>query len=291
MTRILVPIDFSDTAFNALRYAVSLAKILEGEIIVLYVHKPELTVNAMPLGEPYYEAMPVPAIVHTRMKEVKELLKTTGVKSKAYVKEGFLTESVVELAVKKHADLVVTGTDGVHYAYHMLWGTHSSALVDEKKIPVLVIPRKYTHSLSSKGEIVFATDFKGIEDVPAFFIDMIEKLHLKVSVFYAKEPHESEDVKIYEKQKIDELIKILNSKDISVFHTYKTDVVDAVEDFVGKRNAQMVVMISQKRSFFENLFHKSVTHQMALHSHVPFLAIPDLEAEVNTSYSNSGFIG
>jgi len=51
------------------------------------------------------------------------------------------------------------------------------------------------------------------------------------------------------------------------------------------------VMIAHKRGFLANLFHTSITKQMAIHTQVPFLAIPDELVELSGSVSNSGFIG
>jgi nucleotide-binding universal stress UspA family protein len=62
--------------------------------------------------------------------------------------------------------------------------------------------------------------------------------------------------------------------------------VTAIEDFAKMKNADLVMMVTHERGWLEDLFHKSITKDMTLHSNVPFMTIPDHHvAEFNKSYN------
>ena len=116
MKKIIVPVDFSDCSLNAVRYASVLAKLMEAQLLVVYAHTPKLEISATPFWLPYAETLPLPKIVHQQMNNVKEMLVAKGIEAQTYIIEGGLNDVVIELAQKKHADLVVMGTDGINFA-------------------------------------------------------------------------------------------------------------------------------------------------------------------------------
>ena len=292
MKKIIVPIDFSDCAINAVRYAVSVAKIINAEILIIYVHSPEILVGAVPAWQPYVEIMPFPDIVHEQMAAAKKIVKDYSIQVQTFIKEGDLNESISDLAQSKHADLVIMGTEGVNFAYQDLWGTHSSSMVESKKIPIIVVPENYKGSLTKNAEIVFATDFKGTDYIPEFFVEIAENLQANVNVFYDTEPYKERVNIEYESREYDFIKNLFTNAKVTMNHSHRDNLIDAVEEFINSKNASLLVMIAHERGFFENIFHKSVTKQMALHSIIPFLAIPDQKDDINvSSVSNSGFIG
>ena len=65
-------------------------------------------------------------------------------------------------------------------------------------------------------------------------------------------------------------------KEISfLFHQVKNDsLLAAIDEFQIKSNINLLVMINNKHSFFENLFFKSNIDQIGFHLKGPFLVIP-----------------
>ena len=51
------------------------------------------------------------------------------------------------------------------------------------------------------------------------------------------------------------------------------NVSDAINDFISTKHMDMLIMIPKKHSFFESLFHKSKSKEMAYQSHIPILAL------------------
>ena len=58
------------------------------------------------------------------------------------------------------------------------------------------------------------------------------------------------------------------------FHFIVDDNVQhAIDIFVNDHDADMLIMLPKKHSFFASLFHKSQSKEMAYHSHIPLLAL------------------
>ncbi|MBQ0740388.1 universal stress protein, partial [Aquimarina celericrescens] len=53
------------------------------------------------------------------------------------------------------------------------------------------------------------------------------------------------------------------------------DVLEAVEDFQKQHKINLLVMIHNKHSFFENLLFTPVINKVAYHTNIPFLVIPE----------------
>ncbi len=60
-----------------------------------------------------------------------------------------------------------------------------------------------------------------------------------------------------------------------LFHNVKNEnVPEAIHKFQLKTRVNLLVMLNNKHSFFENLFFKSNIKQIGFHLNVPFMVIP-----------------
>ena len=60
-----------------------------------------------------------------------------------------------------------------------------------------------------------------------------------------------------------------------LFHSVRNQSVPkAITDFQLKKRINLLVMINNKHSFFENIFFKSTINQIGFHLNIPFLVIP-----------------
>ena len=54
-----------------------------------------------------------------------------------------------------------------------------------------------------------------------------------------------------------------------------TDITHALNEFIKKHNADMLVMMPHKHEWTELLFTKSETKDMIFHTHIPLLVLPE----------------
>lgn len=138
--KIVVAYDGSDHAKNAVRIASDLAKAFGSKIYVV-----EVVDTAAMLG---MGLAPIPAEIINQIyekarkdvNEGQELAKSLGVTDvEGQVLEGDPATSIIEFASKNGADLIVTGSRGLSTFKRVLLGSVSTKIVQESRIPVLVV--------------------------------------------------------------------------------------------------------------------------------------------------------
>lgn len=139
LQRILIPTDGSDYSFHAAEYGLSIAKMLEAEIMVIYV------IDAVALEE-------IDKVVDREeaerelkqdgqryIKYILSLAQKEGVKASSMLTKGIPFEQIVHLAKKLNMDLIVMGTYGWSGAHRILIGNVAERVIEYSSCPVLVV--------------------------------------------------------------------------------------------------------------------------------------------------------
>ena len=141
LKRIVVPIDFSDTSYKALQYAVPFAAQFGARLILLHVIEP----FALP-AELSYVSPEVENAGQTAMKGALEKLaelcqQQLGAKclSQASVRMGVPWHEITTAARASAADLIIIATHGRTGIQHVLVGSTAERVVRHAPCPVLVV--------------------------------------------------------------------------------------------------------------------------------------------------------
>jgi nucleotide-binding universal stress UspA family protein len=142
LKRILVPVDGSDSSFQAAKFAIKLAKMAEAEIIFMHA-----VVNP-----PYVDYTTPGNVVVRYIEEAKRhaekwfsdlggLAEKSGVSfsSEAVLDIASASDSIVNYAEGKKADLIVMGTKGRTGLKRFLLGSVASGVLAHAKCSVLVV--------------------------------------------------------------------------------------------------------------------------------------------------------
>jgi nucleotide-binding universal stress UspA family protein len=62
-------------------------------------------------------------------------------------------------------------------------------------------------------------------------------------------------------------------RNVEALHIEGTDFSKTMQEFITEQDVDMLVMITHKRSFLENLFASSMTKKMSYHTKVPLLSL------------------
>jgi nucleotide-binding universal stress UspA family protein len=137
MNRILVPVDGSDYALRAARYALNLAKTFGSEIVLVHCRKP----IPLYLGEPYFQTAHDRIVEHTEqlMKPFRELLFDNGAIVTERILEGCPAVTICEAARIEKCDLIVMGSRGRSDWQGLLLGSVTHRVLQATPAPVLVI--------------------------------------------------------------------------------------------------------------------------------------------------------
>lgn len=139
--RILVPLDFSDAARQALSYAIALAQDMKAKITLLHVVEP-IYVNSEP-GMNYLpeQAEAEQTWSRKRIGQIAAKHVPKGMFDKAVVRSGTPYFEICEAAKKLKAGLIVVTTHGRTGLSHALMGSTAERVVRHASCPVLTVRR------------------------------------------------------------------------------------------------------------------------------------------------------
>jgi nucleotide-binding universal stress UspA family protein len=136
---ILVPIDFSPDADQALEYAIELGQKLQARLTLLHViHLTPLTMGDSVTAFPgnFLEAIETDAeqLINASLGRLHH----AGLAGETVIVHGVPFQSIIDTAKDKGADLIVMGTHGRTGLTHVLMGSVAERVVRLAPCPVLV---------------------------------------------------------------------------------------------------------------------------------------------------------
>ena len=135
----LVPMDFSATADQALAYAIALAQQLQARLTLLHVlDLTPVTMDEMTAGvtATYLEAQETEA--QHLLQASLERVQHAGLQGESLLVEGTPTHTIVEMAGEQGVDLIIMGTHGRTGLAHVFLGSVAEHVVRQAPCPVLV---------------------------------------------------------------------------------------------------------------------------------------------------------
>lgn len=281
MKTYLVPIDFSDAAKNAANFAAELSKQTDVQDIIL--------MNAYYIS--VYETMfPDPNMMMLRDQEIEEnaaeriaqleklkrkLQKQVrpGVKLHIRLNRTHLLRAVVDTVAIDNVDLVILGSKGNSSSSENSIGSHVIKISKASPAPIIIVPPAYSYNLIDHA--VIACDFNKVtENIPLGTLHKLlgkQAIQLLVVNIDTDNKHADEDPeRLAEETALHTMLKGFHPR---YYYVNKPDVINSILDFAEKHNAQMVIALPHKYSFFQSIIHNSVSQQLASSSSVPVLLL------------------
>lgn len=279
---ILVPVDFSEIARNAFRYALHLADHLDASINLLYSVPPASAIpDQAPFAVSFVEdlqaeaALGIQEFTDSVVKEVSPELKRLP-QVTCLVSVGDLRHTIRENAEEQNNDLIVMGTHGQHDVWDKLLGTNTTFLLKRSPLPLLVVPNGV--SFTPCKLICYATDLQHAESfkVDRLF-DAFSTFHPQLHFLHVL-PNDKEQT-AYDLSKLRELFGNQNDGTKTTFATVNNEeVIDGINDYVSRNHCDLVIMHRTEHSWLEDLFRTSNTRQAALKADFPVLIVRQEEA-------------
>ena len=281
MKSILLPTDFSINASNAIRYGLHIAKVTKADVIFFHAnHVPVIAPNT-PVG--VYdnlirtdEEKQLQSLYELRDKMYAEMgINKEDIPSQCIVKLGFAVDEITEAAKEFNTGLIIMGTQGASGLKKAFIGTNTASVIKNAVCPVLAVPDSAYYKQIKK--IVLATDYHFTKDdkILAPLLEMALLFDAEILILNVK--REMEEVPTFDQAV--EGLKIENTfKPVThSFHFSENDnVISGIESFMQQSNADILTMIPHKPTFFENLFKKSYTEEIAFHANIPLLTLPEI---------------
>jgi nucleotide-binding universal stress UspA family protein len=138
VTRILVPVDFSDCSLEALEYAIQAAREFAASVTILHVIEPAsygLDFTLVHAGD----AQKTMDVLGKRLGEFTALVKGQGIAAQHRLQSGAPGKAIPDVAQAVEADLIVMGTHGRRGFSHLVSGSVAEAVLRDAPCPVLTI--------------------------------------------------------------------------------------------------------------------------------------------------------
>lgn len=280
MKKILLPTDFSDNSWNAIKYALQLFKDELCTFYILNTYTPVIYQVEYVLVSPAEFGL-IDSIRESSVNGIKKIHKRIK-KEFNNSKHSFeriskfnsLIPEIKEQIDAESIELIIMGTKGATGAKEVLFGSNTVHVLKQVKCPVLAIPEDF--AFENPLELLFPTDYgidyqdrhlRPIKDIAQMYNSRINILHVTYG-YDLSENQENNKLKL----------EIYFKKIAHLFHEISNqNVEDAISNFQIKTRVNMLIMINNKHSFFENLFFKNVINHLGFHLNVPFLVIPSMQ--------------
>jgi nucleotide-binding universal stress UspA family protein len=272
VSTILVPIDFSTVSLNALDYAKNISRILNSKIILFHSIHLQMISNEM-VDMVYSEVIKDGLEVKKKMEELLTTIRKDGIACEIKIVSGFLADDIKKAVAEYHIDMVVTGTSGAKGIEGLFFGTNSATMFENVHCPVLIIPKDILFRAPKK--IMYATDFNKKD----FF-------HLKEICAFAHAfqsevmvTHINSDTAVFDEEeaRLDRIADMTASEisfnNISYKLIHSEDICEGLDKMVASENIQLLCMSRSDKSFFQKVFSKSNTKEMAYRTRIPLLLI------------------
>ncbi|HVX48841.1 MAG TPA: universal stress protein [Chitinophagaceae bacterium] len=276
MNNILVPTDYSEVAKKAALYALKFAGQLHASKIVLYnAYQQPIATDASMTPVELIDFDDMKMIAETGMETFKAAIQPAAgnIAIETVIEYTTLTDGIQDICAANHIDVIVMGVTGGGAVTEALIGSSAVNVARHSTLPVIVVPPNT--EFSEIKNVLLACDFrKVVETTPVKPIKTILD-ETKAKLFVLNIDHENRNFSPdtpFESLMLDTLFYGYNPE----YHFIdSTSFVDAINDFAVDKNIDLIITIPKKHGFFDGLFKRSHTKELAFHSHVPLMVIHD----------------
>jgi len=137
--KILIPTDGSDYSMRAAEYGISIAKMLDAQIMVVYVIDDVVLDQISKVTEHEDVERELKQDGQRHINYVLGLAEKESVKATSLLAKGRPFDQIVHLAKEQNMDLIVMGTYGLKGAERILIGSVAERVIEYSPCPVLVV--------------------------------------------------------------------------------------------------------------------------------------------------------
>jgi nucleotide-binding universal stress UspA family protein len=164
ISRILLPVDFSERCLGMVHYARTIAEKYDAEIILLHVMNPVFVAPEIGMAPAAVIATPN-WLINEKSKLIDEFASSdlAGLRVRRLVYEGIPEAQIAEMAKSDDVQLVIMPTHGYGVLRRFLIGSVTAKVLDDVACPVLTGVHMEKHAYDSKEEfptIACAIDLK-----------------------------------------------------------------------------------------------------------------------------------
>ncbi len=279
MRKIIVPTDFSDNAFNALKYACQVFKYERCEIFIVHAYADEVYRQSREVERSFLEGLKL----STHEKSDRGLQKIKGqitdyspnpnhsfTTSSAF---GTLTDEINEIVNRENMDIVVMGTKGKTDDRSITFGSNTIQVLKYVQCPVMAIPAGY--GFQTPKNILFPTNYL----IPykrrelKLLCEMADSFRASLTMLYI-DPVEHLSLRQEDNMKF--LKECLYKPKLNFETGPQEDKAKVILDYIHKHDVQLLVMVNSRHSYVEDMLYPSTIDKLGMELRIPFMVLQNL---------------
>ena len=270
MTRLLVPIDFSIYAENALKTAAIIARNNNAEIFILHLLElPSQMQDAITNGNTIPEVMLFIKKANEKIEKITEQAYLDGLTVHTIVQFEKAFSGILTFIEKNQIDLIVMGSHGTSGVEELLVGSNAEKVVRLSSVPVLVI-KKNPDSVKFDN-FVFASDFsKEIKKPFKKMLKFAEIFNAKLSLVMICSPN-SFKTTIEAEKTMNKFIKKYTVKNHSLHIFNDTNIENGIINFSQHIGADLIGICTHGRTGLAHFFNGSISEDIVNHTSKPVI--------------------
>jgi nucleotide-binding universal stress UspA family protein len=278
MKNVLLPTDFSENSWNAIKYAIHFFDTIECDFYLLHVNSLN---NFIPLNESmtydsYYLEDTYTKPIKNKLRGLLKRISKLNINNKKHkfftlTDNGFFIETISKTIREKQIDLIVMGTKGATGLKKIILGTNTADVITKVKCNTLAVPENAT--FVSPKEIAFPTDLNlgynlnvlhPLSEIIDQFNTSVRFLHInkdRTKLTADQEQHKT-------------LLEDYFCNTESSFHYLSNKKIeDAVQCFVESRDIDLICMVAKNLNYFQQIFFHSRVEKISYHINKPLLVL------------------
>lgn len=277
---LLVPVDFNEQSLVALQQSYNLARLLQYDIVLLYVQEEKDFLNSLFSSE---QKQQIAEDINRKLEEVAiEVSRATAVKVSPIVKRGKVHAIILEVAETYNSRFILMGTnDAVKSsdpARNMI-GSNTSKVIRQSKVPVIAFNGKM-HFNGCRSILLPLDLTKDTRQKVTYAITMAKLFGASIkviSVLWDKDSVEIKQQLMVQLRQVQSFIKeagVVCMAELLETGNSQQALVPAILDYARKENdIDLIIIMTQQENRLIEYFIGSAAQQILRQSEVPVMSI------------------
>ena len=279
MRKVLVPTDFSENAFNALKYACQIFKYERSDFFILHAYADEVYGKEEDLKRSFFNELKEVTYQKSErclkdtIERIKEYSPNPRHKFKQITAFGTLTDELNDWVNEENIDIIVMGTRGQTNDRSITFGSNTLQVLKYVQCPVLAIPEDYVYH--APRQLLFPTDYM----VPfkrrelKLICDMSGSFRSEIHLLYI---NPLKKISLRQEDNRQFLKECLQKANLFFETTEEEDKTVAITKYIVHNDIDMLVMVNSRHSHLEEMLYQSTIDKIGLHIKIPFLVLQNL---------------
>jgi nucleotide-binding universal stress UspA family protein len=276
--KILIPIDFSETAMLAIEHAAFTAQLFKAELVLLHVvekHWEKFSIVAPELRLEMPDNMM--QLLEKKLEEIASDIRSKyGVKSTCIASDGSISTVIIEESKNQKVDMIVMGTHGTSGVVEFFIGSNAYKVVTQSECPVISV-QSSAKKLGFQDILLPIDNSLHSRQKVNYAVALAKHFASKVHIAGLLDVNEEKDLNKFE-IKLDQIEQYLDK--CGILHTRKilsgVNQARSTYDYAKEVNADLIVIMTDQDEALTGRLMGTYAQQIINHSKIPVMSIrPD----------------